>query len=84
MDQLLPRKPQDVDRWSDEAERDPPADPATGPDDRWANEAARPDPDYPAADAGEGGTEQINVQLEDDGTLGADPATDPTIHGQAR
>lgn len=83
MDQLLPRKPQDVDRWSDEAERDGVADDvATGPQDRWANETARSDPDYPAPPAG-GGTDALNRDLEDDGDL-ADDATDPAIHGQAR
>jgi hypothetical protein len=84
MDQLLPRKPQDIDRWSDEAERDPLSDPSAGPQDRWANETVRPDPDYPAADAGEGGLSNLNDRLEDDGTLGEDAGDDPTIRGQAR
>jgi hypothetical protein len=83
MDQLLPRKPQDVDRWSDQAERDPASDPTTGPQDRWVNETARPEPDYPAADAGEGGA-GLNDQLEDDGTTGEHAGDDPAIHGQAR
>lgn len=84
MDQLLPRKPQDVDRWSDEAERDGVADdPTLGPQDRWANEAARGDEDYPAGDPGEGGVTDVNAELEADGTIGERP-TDPMIHGQAR
>ena len=82
MDPLMPRKPQDIDRWSDEAERDPTADPTTGPDDRWVNETARPDPDYPAA-AGEGGTDALKATLED-GREPSDGPTDPLIHGQAR
>jgi hypothetical protein len=83
MDQLLPRKPQDVDRWSDEVERDVPADAGPGPQDRWANEAARGDADYPAADADSGGLADVNRSLEEDGGIGDDP-TDPLIHGQAR
>lgn len=83
MDQLLPRKPQDVDRWSDEAERQPAAEPTTGPDDRWVNETVRSDPDYPAGDAGVGGTDALNSALEDDGTF-EDRPVHPSIHGQAR
>jgi hypothetical protein len=83
MDPLLPRKPQDIDRWSDEAEREPTADVATGPNDRWANEAARADPDYPAADAGEGSTSARNVKVEDDGNLDTQPE-DPGIHREAK
>ncbi|HVL54689.1 MAG TPA: hypothetical protein VM344_10580 [Vitreimonas sp.] len=84
MDPLLPRKPQDIDRWSDEAERDAPAEPTTGPGDRWVNETARQDPDYPADPAGGGGVEPLNERLEDDGTIGDQTADDPTIRGQAR
>jgi hypothetical protein len=80
MDPLLPRKPQDVDRWSDQAERDPLGDATTGPHDRWANESARPDPDYPAPEAGTGA---LNTELESDGAVGDQP-DDPAIHGQAR
>ena len=94
MDQLLPRKPQDVDRWSDDAERssgaDPAtgaADPSTGPADRWANESARGEPDYPAPapddDAAGGVADRINADLEADGAAG-DRSDDPLIHGQAR
>jgi hypothetical protein len=83
MDQLIPRKPQDIDRWSDQAERDPVTDPAAGPQDRWVNESYRGNLDEPGADAGEGGTEALNRALEDDGDITGSP-TDPTIHGQAR
>jgi hypothetical protein len=83
MDQLLPRKPQDVDRWTDDDTPGDAADPTTGPGDRWVNEAARGDPDYPAADAGEGGVSDINTALEDDGDIGERPA-DPLIKGQAQ
>jgi hypothetical protein len=83
MDQLLPRKPQDVDRWTDADTPGEAADPTTGPGDRWVNESARGDADYPAADAGEGGLSDINTALEDGGDLGDRP-TDPTIHGQAQ
>ena len=83
MDPLIPRKPQDIDRWSDETEREPTADPTTGPDDRWVNEAARSDPDYPAPAPGDGGTDALKATLEGDGQP-REPADDPLIHGQAR
>ncbi|MBA2315062.1 MAG: hypothetical protein H0V87_06715 [Chloroflexi bacterium] len=83
MDQLLPRKPQDVDRWSDEAERTPGADPVTGPDDRWANESTRGEPGYPAPGTDDGGTDQINADLEQGGAPRED-SDDPLVHGQAR
>ena len=83
MDPLIPRKPQDIDRLSNEAEREPTADPTTGPDDRWVNETARQDPDYPAPAAGEGGTDTLKATLEDRGEP-SDGRIDPLIHGQAR
>ncbi|HEY0442789.1 MAG TPA: hypothetical protein VGC90_01055 [Candidatus Limnocylindrales bacterium] len=43
MDERTVRKPQDIDRWSSEAERDGPADPIAGPQDRWVNESTRPE-----------------------------------------
>ena len=49
MDDRMMRKPQDVDRWSDEVDRDAPADPITGPGDRWVNDSwslLRADIDY--------------------------------------
>ena len=83
MDQLLPRKPQDVDRWTDDDTPGDAADPTTGPGDRWVNESARGDVDYPAADAGEGGLSDINTALEDDGDLTDRPA-DLMFRGQAQ
>ncbi len=83
MDQLLPRKPQDVDRWSDEAERSPATDPSTGPADRWTNETVRDDADYPAPAPDGAVSEDLNADLERDGTVG-DRSADPLIHGQAR
>jgi len=78
MDPLMPRKPQDVGRWSDQAEHDPVADPTTGPEDRWVNEAARSDPDYPAHDSGEGGTSLLGERdVVDDGSTGIDPTIAP-------
>ncbi|MFL5679939.1 MAG: hypothetical protein ACJ77B_05000 [Chloroflexota bacterium] len=69
MDDRMMRKPQDVDRWSDEVDRDAPADPITGPGDRWVNEAARPE------DTGEvagGGIEGRETRPDDDAV---DPET---------
>jgi hypothetical protein len=78
MDPLMPRKPQDVDRWSDEAEHDPAADPATGPQDRWVNEAARSDPEYAVHDSGEGGTTLLGDRdVVDDGSIAIDPTIAP-------
>jgi hypothetical protein len=81
MDPLVPRKPQDIDRWSDAAENEGAADPTLGPQDRWVNEAARGQGEYPASEPGEG-LNDVNTELEDDGEIRDEPA-DPLIRGQA-